>query len=115
MGKVHAYNPNTGGGDSDRAETNDPWGLLAFTLAKWLSSEFSENREKLRQSPECAVNLGPSLPGAHNTPVHTCTCELLWLGGMNHQQTTCLICARTWVESMAQKRIFFFSHIYKYL
>lgn len=48
MGKVHAYNLNTGGGDSDRAERNDPWGLLAFTLAKWLSSEFSENREKLR-------------------------------------------------------------------
>lgn len=48
MGKVHAYNLNTGGEDSDRAETNDPWGLLTFTLAKWSSSEFSENREKLR-------------------------------------------------------------------
>lgn len=48
MGKVHAYSPNTGGGDSDKAETNDPCGLLAFALAKCSSSEFSENREKLR-------------------------------------------------------------------
>lgn len=114
MGKVHAYNPNTEGGDSDKSETNDPWGLLAFALAKCSSCEFSENREKLRQTSESAVNLWLSLPGAHNTPVHTCTCEFLWVGGMNQQHTTCLVCARIWVE-LQHRKGFFFSHIYKYL